>query len=557
MIEAAASPRSASSQAPQLLVFAEPLLLQGLIALLGAEPAGYRLASSPEALVGAPQLVIWSLAAPLEPLNLLRELERLEQRWHPAPLLLLVPATPGLRREWLLQLPAAGLLQQPEPDQLLAAVATLLDGGRVVELQGEVPEFDADAGASGPLGLGQWLLQSGLQQIDAELRLCRRLLDPPPQSLLLELILVGRVRELGAARSLLLWLWGPISLAWSLPESTVTAGSNLPQPPARGSTAITMRQRTAEGVWQVIRERLANASAAAVTAQPNGTLFALQGLSWERRRDLLLALLGQLDQLLGRLREERLRGDDLQGRWEQLQPELRRHALRQMAGPYVQLPQQGQLLPVADTLNGVSDLGLTDSELPPCLPMLTALLSAQPLLVDGRLLAPDEPQALLHLEALVGNWLVRTAELISGEVLACCGDWPELRRYLLIQELVATRSLERLRNQLNARQRWSAWFERPIQLYESRRLLYRLEGGAIQPLLLTEPRDQELRQLGWLQQGVTLALETRDALAPQLQSLLRQLGDLFVVVLTQVVGRAIGLVGRGILQGMGRGVSRS
>jgi len=29
------------------------------------------------------------------------------------------------------------------------------------------------------------------------------------------------------------------------------------------------------------------------------------------------------------------------------------------------------------------------------------------------------------------------------------------------------------------------------------------------------------------------------------------------VVLTQVVGRAIGLVGRGILQGMGRGVSRS
>jgi hypothetical protein len=51
-------------------------------------------------------------------------------------------------------------------------------------------------------------------------------------------------------------------------------------------------------------------------------------------------------------------------------------------------------------------------------------------------------------------------------------------------------------------------------------------------------------------------LETRDALAPQLQALLKALGDLFVVVLTRVLGRAIGLVGRGIAQGMGRSLGR-
>ena len=468
-----------------------------------------------------------------------------------------MPATPACRRDWLLQLPAAGLLQQPDPDQLRAAVATLLAGGRVVQLNGEDPPDLAEAASHSRPGLGQWLLQSGLEQIDAELRLCERWLSTSPLQPIQALILEGRIRELTAARSLLLWLWGPLSLAWSQPQDpSLRATESLPRPPLSGSTAITLRHRTADGIWQVIRERLAAASASSLAPQADGALFALGGLSSERRRDLLLALLGQLDQLLNRLRQERLRGDDLQGRWQQLQPDLRRHALRQMAGPYVQLPQQGEMLPVADTLSSSSDLGLEDPELPPCLPMLTALLSAQPLLVDGQLLAPDEPQALLHLEALVSNWLVRTAELISGEVLACCGDWPELRRYLLVQDLLATRSLERLRNQLNAQQRWSAWFERPIQLYESRRLLYRLEGGAIQPLLLTEPRDQELRQLGWLQQAVTLSLETRDALAPQLQALLRRLGDLLVVVLTQVVGRAIGLVGRGILQGMGRGVSR-
>jgi hypothetical protein len=156
----------------------------------------------------------------------------------------------------------------------------------------------------------------------------------------------------------------------------------------------------------------------------------------------------------------------------------------------------------------------------------------------------------------VSNWLVRSAELVSAELLASCASWPELRRYLLQPELLATRNLERLRNQLNAQLRWSSWVERPISLYESRRRLYCLRDGAIRCQELTEPRDAELRQLGWLQQLVTLALESRDALAPQVQGLLRGLGDLVVVLLTRVLGRAIGLVGRGIAQGMGRGIAK-
>ena len=122
---------------------------------------------------------------------------------------------------------------------------------------------------------------------------------------------------------------------------------------------------------------------------------------------------------------------------------------------------------------------------------------------------------------------------------------------------MATRNLERLRNQLNAQQRWCNLFERPVQLYESQRVLYHLEQGAITPVLLTEPRDSELGQLRWSQQLITLSLEARDALAPQLHSFFRRFGDLVVVVLTQVIGRAIGLVGRGILQGMGRTVGRA
>ena len=45
--------------------------------------------------------------------------------------------------------------------------------------------------------------------------------------------------------------------------------------------------------------------------------------------------------------------------------------------------------------------------------MLLPLLADQPVLVNGQLLPADDPRALLQLETLVSNWLVRTAELIG------------------------------------------------------------------------------------------------------------------------------------------------
>lgn len=546
----------------QLLLFAEPLLRDGLTRLLTAQADRYTVAQSPEELNGLPQLVLWQVSrassggASLE--GLAQELQLLQERWQPAPLLVLLPSGHGLAHGALLQLPAAGVLEAPTPQELLEAIATLLAGGRVLAVaSGSAPEPAPNPTAT--LGLGQWLLISGLQQIDADSQAIQRLLTPPPTNLVHLLVLQGRLRELAAARQLLVLLWGPMSLAWG---PVVEA----PRPPAAGSPAgpkdgepvlaITLQQRSADGIWRAIRQRLEAGAEAGLTNR-SGQLLALEGLSPERRRDLLRALLSQVDSLRQRLLAEEFPHQPLQERWLTWQPELRQQALRSLVNPYVQLPREGQLQPVAETLIRSSELGASDPELPDPQPMLAALVRAQPLLVEGQLVAADEPRAVLHLELLLSNWLVRSAELVSAEVLASCGSWPELRRYLLQPDLLATRNLERLRNQLNAQQRWTSWVERPISLYESRRRLYCLRDGAIRCQELTEPRDAELRQLGWLQQLVTLSLETRDALAPQVQALVRGLGDLVVVLLTRVLGRAIGLVGRGIAQGMGRSLGRS
>ena len=531
----------------EILLFAPDLLGESLAAELSSEGLSLQVRLAADQLRGNPALVVWSLPAEPQPLILEREILQLQQRWSPAPLLLLLPSDFRRNPEELLSLNCDGILQDPDLASLKAAVQTLLNGGRVLNFK---PHAGRPDDSNQAMGLAQSLLVSGLQQINRDLQVIEALLDPPPDHLLLRLMLEGRCRELRSARNLLLWLWGPLQtgLAEAVPLRDQT-----------NTLELTLSERQPTAVWNAIQQRLEGAVSSGL-GNSTGQLLAIEGLHPERRRDLMLALLQQLQEVLLRLRSDDLVDardqKALSARWQTLQTEVRQQALRSVAGNYVRLPQGERLVAVADQLVDRTDLQQSDEELPDPQIMLASLVLDQPVLVDGQLLPSDDPRALLQLETLISNWLVRTAELIGSELLGICGEWPELRRYLLQQNLISTRELERLRNQLNSQSRWQDWIERPIRLYESRRLLFSLKTGRIEPLLLTEPRDEELRNLRWWQQQVALLVEARDAIAPQVQALVRRLGDLMVVVLTQVVGRAIGLIGRGIAQGMGRSLGR-
>jgi len=532
----------------EILLFAPDLLGESLAAEIATEELPLRVRRSADQLQGHPSLVIWSLPTETQPLILQREILQLQQRWTPAPTLLLLPADYGRDPQALLSLNCDGILQDPDLAALRQAIQTLLKGGRVLKIK----PLSAHSSASEPsLSVAQSLLVSGLQQIGRDLQVIKALLDPPPEHLVMRLMLEGRCRELSSARNLLLWLWGPLHTGLAEVGPLRDQSKTL---------ELTLNNREPTAVWNAIQQRLEGAVGSGL-GNGTGQLLAIEGLHPERRRDLLLALLQQFNEVLRRLRGDELVStrdqNALSARWQALQTEVRQQALRTVAGNYVRLPQGESLVAVADQLVDRTDLRQSDDELPDPQSMLASLVLDQPVLVDGQLLPSDDPRALLQLETLISNWLVRTAELIGSELLGVCGEWPELRRYLLQQNLISTRELERLRNQLNSQSRWQEWIERPIRLYESRRLLFSLKTGRIEPLLLTEPRDEELKRLRWWQQQVALIVEARDAIAPQVQALVKRLGDLMVVVLTQVVGRAIGLIGRGIAQGMGRSFGRS
>lgn len=542
----------------KILLIARNLLAESLLSGLAGNKE-LVISVSTDQLDGQPDLVIWSIESIASPALLQLEVLKLQSRWGSTPLLLLLPAKLPCDPTELLSLDCAGLLQDPDLAQLQQGIETLLSGGRVVDLTAH-SSWERSSETFSPFpspGLGPWLLMTGLQQINHDLRMIEVLLNPPPENPMLRFMLEGRCRELRSARQLLLWIWGPLQLGL---DGAVPLQQSSPFHEPSG-TSIQLKERNGAAVWDAIHQRL-EAAVIGGLSNATGQMLAIEGLQPERRRELLLALLRQLNEVLHRLRSDQQasvekRSDRaLSEHWQALQPELRQQALCTMAGHYVRLPMGEELSGVADHLLLNTELEDTDEELPNPKRMLAPFLDDQPVLVDGQLLPADDPRALLQLETLVSNWLVRTAELIGSELLGVCGDWPELRRYLLDQRLISTRELERLRNQLNTQSRWQTWIQRPIRLYESQRLLYQLNDGTIAPLLLTEPRDEELRRLGWWQQQVALLLEARDALAPQVQLLVRKVGNLLAVVLTQVIGRAIGLVGRGIAQGMGRSFNR-
>ena len=92
----------------------------------------------------------------------------------------------------------------------------------------------------------------------------------------------------------------------------------------------------------------------------------------------------------------------------------------------------------------------------------------------------------------------------------------------------------------------------PIYLYESKREYIDIIDNKFTRYFKNENREKDIEKLEWLQKQVTLLVEIRDAIAPQLEIAVKYVGKLFVTVLTKIVGKSIGLVGKGILQGLGR-----
>ncbi|MEH2078596.1 MAG: DUF3685 domain-containing protein [Nostoc sp.] len=156
-------------------------------------------------------------------------------------------------------------------------------------------------------------------------------------------------------------------------------------------------------------------------------------------------------------------------------------------------------------------------------------------------------QALMILE----NLLIQVGNGVVQPLLNYLADIEEIKQNFYGRQLISTREIERFRNDLSWKYRLKNYITEPKAVFESRYELFVIAPRGIANTSVYAPRNQELVKLSNIPLVVTLLLEFSDAIAPRLKSLVAFVGNGIVFILTQIVGRGLGLIGRGILQGIG------
>lgn len=178
-------------------------------------------------------------------------------------------------------------------------------------------------------------------------------------------------------------------------------------------------------------------------------------------------------------------------------------------------------------------------------------LFEQGLSIDKVTYRAESPEATERATLLLQNLVIAIANGVMIFILNNFYEDEAIKNRLFQSHLKSSREIARFRNTLTWRYRFAQFWETPKNIFESQYLLFYLSDQGIASLSLYAPRLRELKQLRGIPWAVTILLEFRDAISPQLRSIVEFLGNGVVYLLTQVIGRGIGLVGRGIIQGIG------
>ncbi len=183
--------------------------------------------------------------------------------------------------------------------------------------------------------------------------------------------------------------------------------------------------------------------------------------------------------------------------------------------------------------------------------LIAYLLFQVPLVVDNVSYAVGTPEAMQRSEALLQNLLISIANGVIQPLLNNFADVEEIKEDFYSRQLLSTRDIEKFRNRLSWRYRIEQYIGEPKEIFESNFSLFVLNESGIKKISIYSTRRHELAELSGIPLTVTLLLETRDAIAPGIRATISFIGSGVVYLLTQVIGRGIGLIGRGIIQGVG------
>jgi Protein of unknown function (DUF3685) len=383
--------------------------------------------------------------------------------------------------------------------------------------------------------------QFGLQQIEKELRQVEQRLQSSTLSSLDRLFWQGRQRELKVFARLVCGLVPPATDPVLIPTSPTPAGLVVV---ATGSTTLT----TTEKIFTTLAKGYRFTDN--LTDQP----LEIDILQVAKRQQLLQVICQQFQQTLQALRSDNVTPEQLLLAQHNILADIWADSISSFFGRYYILPVLDRTVEVVPTL--LAERALITQQLLSQIPLTTELfgyfLWQQGVYIDNRLQAYDTVPANEYIQDLLANTIIQIANAIMQPFLNRFSDLEPVKHKFYHPDLLATRDITRFRNHLSWHYYLQEKYRQPIAIFESRHQLLVFRSNGIQHHSIYAPRRPELSQLNGIPWLVTILLEVRDAIAPPWQAVTTFLGNVLVYVLTEIIGRGLGLVGRGVLQGLGQ-----
>ena len=333
------------------------------------------------------------------------------------------------------------------------------------------------------------------------------------------------------------------------PRSTVATlrldgGDLLPSQSPLPVPVGDIRTRVCEAVFRKLQFSLDNQSSVPLE---------IDILRSDKSRELLYTTLRAFESLLDDLQQAQILPGQLEDKQAVFLQDLWQTVTVDFFGRYYTPAVEGSEQPLVTVLQQDSAIVQTEilSRIPDVTMLLAHVLFQAPMDIEGASYMATTPEALRRSQFLLENLLIELACAVMQPVLNRYPDVESLKRSLYQRRMMSTRDITRFRNDLSWRYRWDTLVNEPKAIFESEYRLFALTPTGIQTHTVYAPRRDELDSLSGLQYAMTLALEARDAIAPRLRSTLSLAGSSVVFVLTEVIGRGIGLIGRGIVKGVG------
>lgn len=392
---------------------------------------------------------------------------------------------------------------------------------------------------------------SGLSQIEAALNDIEAQLRSSNLSALDRLFLTGRKRELKAAR----WL-----VQRALPSEELRPNRRAIVPVESALTVSEPLEVVPEAprpkAWQgEILDRIAAKLQSNLDNLTNIPL-EIDILRIEKKRELFFTILRQLEELLDELRFSQIQPDQFAAKQSDILRDLWQAIVMQFFGRYSMVRVKKQDIEIVASLLNESTIVQTQilDQIPLTQAIFEHLLFETPLVVDQMRYEVGTIEARDRAIDLLENLMIQMANAVIQPLLNRFANLEVIKQGFYDRRLLSTREIERFRNDLSWRFRVERYFTDPKLVFESRYRLFVLTEYGIDQIVVYSPRTEELESLSGVQFAVTLALETRDAISPRLRGTIAFFGSGIVYILTEVIGRGIGLIGRGILKGIGKSV---